>query len=41
MPNPDETRSWDMGLDVLRDQATAALDRETTYADLFAPHLDD
>ena len=41
MPNPDETRSWDMGLDVLRDQATAALDRETTYAELFTPHLDD
>lgn len=39
MPNPEETRSWDMGLDVLRDQATKALQRETTYARLFEPHL--
>lgn len=41
MPNPDETRSWKMGgLDVLRDLATQALQREQTYADLFAPHLE-
>jgi ADP-ribose pyrophosphatase YjhB (NUDIX family) len=40
MPNPDETRSWDMGLDVLRDQTQKALQRETRYADLFEPHLD-
>jgi ADP-ribose pyrophosphatase YjhB (NUDIX family) len=40
MPNPDETRSWDIGLATLRDLATEALERETTYADLFAPHLD-
>lgn len=40
MPNPDETRSWDMGLDVLRDQTQQALQRETRYAELFAPHLD-
>ena len=40
MPNPDETRSWKMGLDVLRDQSQKALRRETRYADLFAPHLD-
>lgn len=39
MPNPDETRSWDMGLDVLRDQAKKALQRETTYAKLFASHI--
>lgn len=39
MPNPDETRSWAMGLDLLRDQATKALQRETTYAELFAPIL--
>lgn len=41
MPNPDETRSWDMGLDVLRDQAKRALARDATYADLFEPLLDD
>jgi ADP-ribose pyrophosphatase YjhB (NUDIX family) len=40
MPNPDETRSWDIGLALLRDLATEALERETTYAELFAPHLD-
>jgi len=40
MPNPDETRSWDIGLARLRDLATETLERETTYADLFAPHLD-
>ena len=40
MPNPDETRSWDIGLATLRDLATEALERETTYAELFAPHLD-
>jgi len=41
MPNPDETRSWKMGgLDVLRDLSKRALERETRYADLFAPHLD-
>lgn len=40
MPNPDETRSWAIGLDLLRDQAKRALDRETRYKDLFAPHLD-
>lgn len=39
MPNPAETRSWKMGLDVLRDQTTLALQRENRYADLFAPHL--
>ncbi|WP_459191620.1 NUDIX domain-containing protein [Halosimplex sp. J119] len=39
MPNPDETRSWKMGLDVLRDQSKRALQRETRYADLFAPHV--
>ncbi|MFB6139627.1 MAG: NUDIX domain-containing protein [Halosimplex sp.] len=39
MPNPEETRSWDIGLDVLRDQATAALEREKTYAELFEPHV--
>lgn len=39
MPNPEETRSWKMGLDVLRDQATKALQRETKYAELFAPHV--
>jgi ADP-ribose pyrophosphatase YjhB (NUDIX family) len=40
MPNPDETRSWKMGLGVLRDQSKRALQRRTRYADLFAPHLD-
>jgi len=41
MPNPDETRSWKMGgPDVLRDLSKRALERETRYADLFAPHLD-
>jgi hypothetical protein len=40
MPNPDETRSWDIGLALLRDLATETLARETTYAELFAPHLD-
>ena len=40
MPNPDESRSWDIGLARLRDLAAAALERETTYAALFAPHLD-
>ncbi len=40
MPNPDESRSWDMGLAVLRDKAKEALERETTYANLFAPHVD-
>ena len=39
MPNPDETRSWNMGLDVLCDQAKKALQRETTYARLFASHI--
>lgn len=39
MPNPDETRSWNMGLGVLRDQAHEALRRETSYSELFAPHL--
>jgi len=37
MPNPDETRSWDVGLDTLRDRTKRALDREPTYDDLFAP----
>jgi 8-oxo-dGTP diphosphatase len=40
MPKPDETRSWDLGLARLRDLTTAALERETTYADLFAPHVE-
>ena len=40
MPDPDESRSWDIGLARLRDLAPAALERETTYAALFAPHLD-
>jgi hypothetical protein len=41
MPNPDEIRSWKMGgLDVLRDLATEALQRESTYSETFAPHLD-
>jgi len=40
MPNADETRSWKTGgLDVLRDLAREALDREARYADLFAPHV--
>lgn len=39
MPNPDETRSWDIGLERLRDLATQALQRDTTYAELFAPHI--
>lgn len=39
MPNPDETRSWNMGLGVLRDQATKALQRETAYARLFTSHI--
>ncbi|WP_164471724.1 NUDIX domain-containing protein [Halosimplex salinum] len=39
MPNPEETRSWDIGLDLLRDQAKEALERETSYADLFEPHI--
>ena len=40
MPNPDEIRSWKMGLDVLRDRSQKALQRRTRYVDLFAPHLD-
>jgi ADP-ribose pyrophosphatase YjhB (NUDIX family) len=41
MPNPDETRSWKMGgLDVLRDLAKEALEREPRYSELFGPHLD-
>lgn len=39
MPNPAETRSWKMGLDVLCDQTKLALQRENRYADLFAPQL--
>jgi len=39
MPNPEETRSWDMGLAVLRDQAQAALDGQHTYSELFEAHL--
>jgi len=39
MPNPEETRSWKMGLDVLRDQSKKALQRDSTYADTFAPHV--
>lgn len=39
MPNPEETRSWKMGLDVLLAQSKKALQRETRYADLFAAHL--
>lgn len=40
MPNPTETRSWDIGLDVLRDLSYQALQRETRYATLFAPHIE-
>lgn len=40
MPNPEETRSWNMGLDVLLEQSRQALQRETRCAELFAPHLD-
>ena len=39
MPNPDEARSWNIGLDVLRDQSRKALKRETRHADLFAPYI--
>lgn len=40
MPNPDETRSWNMGLDVLRDQTQKALQAdEPRYVELFKPHL--
>jgi ADP-ribose pyrophosphatase YjhB (NUDIX family) len=40
MPNPDETRSWAVELGLLCDLTTAALDRETTYAALFAPYVE-
>jgi hypothetical protein len=39
MPNPEETRSWKVGLDVLRDRSKEALQRDSTYADTFAPHV--
>lgn len=39
MPNPDETRSWNMGLAVLRNQTKKALERDTRYSELFKPHV--
>lgn len=40
MPNPEETRSWDVGLARLRDLTQATLERGNPYGELFAPHVE-
>jgi len=40
MPTPNESRSW-RNLNLLLDLAKTALQRETRYSEVFAPHMDD